>query len=168
MFGLATDDSHHYHGQKEKNARTGRGWVVVRAKSLSAVSLIEAMRAGDFYSSSGVEIESIDFDKAKGKLSLKIRPVKGQTFKTEFIGTEADYDKSSSVQLGADGKPMRATKVYSDDVGKVLGASDSLTPEYQLTGKELYVRAVVTSSQEHASPSFKDQKQQAWTQPVGW
>ena len=167
MFGLATDDSHQYHGrQGKKNARTGRGWVVVRAKSLTAISLIAAMRAGDFYSSSGVELDSVDFDKANGKLSLRIKPVQGQTFKTEFIGTMADYDKSSSVRLGADGKPMRATKVYSSDVGKVLGSSDTLTPKYQLTGKELYVRAVVTSSQDHGNPSFENQKQQAWTQPV--
>lgn len=169
MYGLATDDSHQYHGrQGKKNARTGRGWVVVRAKSLTTNSLIAAMRAGDFYSSSGVEFETVDFDKACGKLSLKIKPVKGQTFKTEFVGTLSDYDKSSSVRLGADGKPTRATKVYSDDVGKVLGASDALIPEYQMTGKELYVRAVVTSSQAHGNPSFKNQKQQAWTQPVVW
>jgi len=30
------------------------------------------------------------------------------------------------------------------------------------------VRAVVTSSAPAADPSFPDQKQQAWTQPVGW
>jgi hypothetical protein len=40
--------------------------------------------------------------------------------------------------------------------------------EYTMTGTELYVRAVVTSDRAHHDPSFKDQKQQAWTQPVGW
>jgi hypothetical protein len=55
-----------------------------------------------------------------------------------------------------------------DAIGVVVGRSDSLTPRYQLTGEELYVRAVVTSSQTHPDPSFADQHQQAWTQPVGW
>ena len=168
MFGLATDDSHHYHNQSGKNATTGRGWVMVRAKSLDAKALIDAVNAGEFYSSSGVEIESIEFDQAKGKLGLHIKPIDGQTFETKFIGTLADYDKSSSVQLDASGKPMRATRVYSKDVGKVLASSASLTPRYEMTGKELFIRAVVTSSKPHPNPSFKEQKEQAWTQPVVW
>jgi hypothetical protein len=43
-----------------------------------------------------------------------------------------------------------------------------LAPRYELTGDELYVRAVVTSSKPPHDPSFKDQREQAWTQPVGW
>ena len=37
-----------------------------------------------------------------------------------------------------------------------------------MKGNELYVRAVVTSSLDAVDPSFKGQKKQAWTQPVGW
>jgi hypothetical protein len=33
---------------------------------------------------------------------------------------------------------------------------------------EVYIRAVVTSDQPPADPVFDDQRQQAWTQPVGW
>lgn len=168
LFGLATDDSHHYHNRPGKDATTGRGWVVVRAKSLDPSTLIDAINAGQFYSSSGVELESINFDETNGKLSLKIKAVEGQIFETEFIGTMSGYDKSTSVQLGSNGKPMRATKVYSKDVGKTLKTSLSLTPEYQMTGKELFVRAVVTSNKDHGNPSFKEQKEQAWTQPVVW
>jgi len=36
---------------------------------------------------------------------------------------------------------------------------------YQLTGAELYVRAVVRTNQ---PPLRKDLFEQAWTQPVGW
>ncbi|MFT5304344.1 MAG: hypothetical protein ACI814_005171, partial [Mariniblastus sp.] len=79
-----------------------------------------------------------------------------------------NYDKTATAQLSADGKPVRATKIYSKDVGAVLATSDSLEPQFQLTGNELYVRAVVTSSRQHPNPSFKEQKEQAWTQPVGW
>jgi hypothetical protein len=61
-----------------------------------------------------------------------------------------------------------ATREYSGDVGQTLAAVEGLSPEFRLTGRELYVRAVVTSSQPHHDPSFEDQRQQAWTQPVGW
>jgi len=64
--------------------------------------------------------------------------------------------------------PVPATRKYSGDVGQTLAAVEGLSPEFRLTGRELYVRAVVTSSQPHHDPSFKDQRQQAWTQPVGW
>ena len=40
--------------------------------------------------------------------------------------------------------------------------------KYQLSGDELYVRAVVTSDRDHPNPSFRNQKEQAWTQPVAW
>jgi hypothetical protein len=49
-----------------------------------------------------------------------------------------------------------------------LKTVEGLTPKYELTGDELYVRAVVTSSKPPRDPSFKDQREQAWTQPVGW
>jgi hypothetical protein len=53
-------------------------------------------------------------------------------------------------------------------VGQVLATTEGLSAKYTLTGKELYVRAIVTSSKAPIDPSFKVQKQQAWTQPVGW
>jgi hypothetical protein len=53
-------------------------------------------------------------------------------------------------------------------VGQVLATVEGLSPKYTLTGKELYVRTIVTSSKAASDPSFAGQKQQAWTQPVGW
>ena len=168
MLGLATDDSHHYHGQPKKDAITGRGWIMVHSKSLDAVSLIDAMNAGDFYSSSGVEFESIQFDAEGKSLELTIKAQPGVTFTTDFIGTKRGYDKTSTAQLDANRKPIRSTRVYSKDVGQVFATSQSLTPKYELEGDELFVRAVVTSSRAHPRASFKGQKEQAWTQPVGW
>ncbi len=83
-------------------------------------------------------------------LTLKIDSEEGTTYQTQFIGTLKHEPKDG------------------ERIGIVLATSDGLQPSYQLTGDELYVRAVVTSSAEHVDPSFKNQKQQAWTQPVGW
>ncbi len=137
MLGLATDDSHTYHGTP--GSHTGRGWVMVHSPQLSARALIEAMNRGDFYASSGVELESVRFDQDEKILSVKINPQPGVTYATQFIGTRAGYDKQAVVQLDAEGKPIRATRVYSDDVGAVLAESDSLQPSYQLIGDELFV-----------------------------
>lgn len=151
LLGLGTDDTHHYHGQG--GSRPGRGWVMVRAKHLTPESLIEAMKAGDFYASSGVTLKDVRFDKTSKKLSLKIDGAKGATYTTQFIGTTRDFGKNDD--------PRK-----SDAVGKVLATSTDLNPSYTFKGDEYYVRAVVTSSEGAVDPSYEGQKKQAWTQPV--
>lgn len=151
MFGIGTDDSHEYHGMA--GSRPGRGWVMVRAEYLTPEHLIKALKRGDFYASSGVELDDVRFDASQKELRLSIRPQAGVTFKTEFIASLADAPEDGALPK---------------TIGKVMATSDSLTPSYTMTGKELYVRAVVTSSQVPVDPAFEGQFQQAWTQPVGW
>ena len=73
--------------------------------------------------------------------------MEGVDFETQFIGTR------------------RSTP---DTTGEVFTTVSGPTAEYQLSGDELYVRAVITSTREHPNPSYSDQKEQAWTQPIGW
>jgi hypothetical protein len=175
LFGIATDDSHAYHG-KPDGARPGRGWQMVRATHLTPEHIIRAIKAGESYASSGVTLREIRYDPAKKTLELEIEPSGDATFQTLFVGTLRGFDDSSQPVLGEDGqplkdksgKPIRASRRYSDDIGRVLATVDGPNPRYELTGKELYVRAIVISSQPPADPSFEGQKAQAWTQPVGW
>jgi hypothetical protein len=166
LLGVATDDSHDYHGTP--GSRPGRGWIFVRATELEPETLIRAIKAGDFYASSGVVLDDIQFDDDQRVLRLSIKSDDGAEYTTAFIGTRRGYDASSKPAVDDEGNPIRATRVYSDDVGEVLASAAGATPEYRLTGDELYVRAVVTSTRPAADPSFEGQRQQAWTQPVGW
>src|SRR3954453_16610913 len=50
----------------------------------------------------------------------------------------------------------------------MLATVEGTSPRYRLKGDELYVRAVVTSTEPPENPSFPEQRAQAWTQPVGW
>lgn len=142
LYGLATDDSHDHHGNKTR-ALPGRAWVRVRARHLSPESIVRAIRAGDFYSSTGVELEDVVFE--KGTLSLRIQAAGTETFTTRFIGTRK-------------GGPA----------GETLAETKGMRPAYTLKGDELYVRAVVTSSGAPAVPSDEFPTKRAWTQPVGW
>jgi hypothetical protein len=167
LYGLGNDDSHNYHGRRGSNP--GRGWIMVRARHLTPESLVRAIEAGDFYASSGVTLSDVRYSAESGVLELNIKPEKGVTYVTEFIGTTAGYPSESKPRLDKDGKPLPGvTRKYSHEIGKVLAREEGLTPRYKLTGKELYVRAVVTSSKHHPDPSFGHQHEQAWTQPVGW
>jgi hypothetical protein len=166
LYGLATDDSHNYH--RPSGSRPGRGWIWVRAGELSADTLVRAMYRGDFYASSGVQLDRIRFDAGTGEYSFEIVPAAGTTYRTQFIGTRRGYDEATRPRLDEQGQPIRSTRIYSSDIGEVLATSEALTPVYKLQGDELYVRAVVTSSRDHPDPSFASQKEQAWTQPVAW
>lgn len=147
LFGIASDDSHYYHGG---NVKPGRGWIMVRAKALAAGELVKAMQAGDFYASSGVAFKSIEFDAASGELKIEIDPVEGESYITQLIGT----------RRGGEGDPAK--------VGEVFATVTGTSVVYKLKGDEWYVRATVTSDAPHPIPSFADQHKQAWSQPVGW
>jgi len=166
LFCVATDDSHDYDGKGD--CRPGRGWIMVRAAKLDPDTIVRAIKAGDFYASSGVTLRDVRYDASKNLLQLEIVPEKGVEYTTQFIGTKQGYDPNSEPRTGRDGKPVRTTRKYSADVGQVFATVKGESPGYQLTGNELYVRAVVTSTKPHRDPSFKGQFQQAWTQPAGW
>jgi hypothetical protein len=166
LMGVGTDDTHDYHG--EPGARPGRGWIYVESRYLTPEHLIRAIKAGRFYASSGVELTSFQYDEKTKRYSLAIKAEPGVTYSTEFIGTLADADFTSTPAIDKDGKPIRATRKYSGEIGKTLATVTGNHPTYTLTGKELYVRATITSNKPHRDPSYKDQKQQAWVQPVGW
>ena len=162
LYGVATDDSHNYHG-KPGGATVGRGWVMVRARFLTPEHLVRAMEAGDFYASSGVNLKFINFDKANQQLTIEIDAQPGEAYAIEFIGTRKNYDRTVTPRGNGE---ERLTKKYSSDVGAVLQKSQGRSATYRMQGDELYVRAVVTSTATLDDPSFEGQPKQAWTQPV--
>ncbi|MHA3770601.1 hypothetical protein ACXR0O_03575 [Verrucomicrobiota bacterium sgz303538] len=166
LYGLASDDSHNYHGDPDpkKQSHPGRGWLMVRAASLSPEHLIAALENGDFYASSGVTLK--DVRRGKDTLSLEIAAEPGVTYRTEFIGTRKGYDRSSEIITGKAGETMRATRRYSPDIGAVLATVEGPSASYTLQGDEIYVRARVTSSKPKTDPYRAGETEQAWTQPL--
>jgi len=152
LFGVATDDSHDYHSGpgSRQSSRPGRGWVMVRASHLTPEKIIQALQVGDFYSSSGVVLSEVGFDASTQTLTVDIEPAGTATFTTRFIGSFA----------AKDGEPPR--------IGVELATVEGLSASYTLGGDELYVRAVITSSDVPYDPVWEGQLQQAWTQPFGW
>ena len=141
---------------------------MVRAKHLTAEKLIAAIQRGDFYASSGVLLTAIQYDNENKTIALDIAGQEGVTYTTQFIGTPVNYDRSSAAVVDEEGHEVRATRRYSSEVGMVFASVEGTNPRYTLTGNELYVRTTVVSSQAVDNPVFVGQRQQAWTQPVGW
>ena len=139
LYGLGTDDCHNYHNAA--GSTPGRGWVMVRARSCTTRALLAAIERGDFYASSGVVLADVSFDGAT--LAIEVCGQAGADYVTEFIGTTET------------GEP-----------GEVLARAQGLNPSYRLSGDELFVRATITSTLRADNPVWKDQRRQAWVQPV--
>lgn len=164
LYGVGTDDAHDYQ-EMGKGANPGRGWVMVKAPELETNALLAAMQKGDFYASSGVLLDNIQRNKSGLSFTIKAEP--GISYTTEFFGTPKGFTTTSKEALDENGavKP-RATRIYSDEVGKLLDKTTSTNPSYQFKGEDMYVRARITSDKLHPNPFKKGDFEMAWTQPA--
>lgn len=164
IYGIGTDDSHHYKEFAPGKSNPGRGWIMVRAKELSAKSLIAAMEAGEFYASSGVQLNKVE--RNRKSYAIEIKPETGVTYTTQFIGTRKGFDPTSEPVRSESGTPLRVTHRYSKDVGVILAEVKGTSARYELKGDEIYVRAKIISSKLKANGPITNEVERAWTQPL--
>ncbi|HEY2252967.1 MAG TPA: hypothetical protein VGH74_17970 [Planctomycetaceae bacterium] len=171
MWGLATDDGHHYHDIPSRHNEPGRGWIVVLARSLTATELIKSMERGWFYASTGVTVDR--FAVSRHGIEVRIKPEEGVEYTIDFIGTQTGFDVASEAVLGElSGASLRTTRRYSNDIGRVLKSYSGTRAVYEFGNNDLYVRPRVTSTKMHPNPSIPGEYERAWCQPVrgpaGW
>jgi len=168
MFAVATDDSHHYQEFGPGFINSGRGWVMVRSRYLTAESIIRAMEAGDFYASTGVTLR--DVRREGGRLSLEIEPEPGVSYVVQFIGTRRGFDPATEEILQPPAEPGEMPTLphrrYSKNVGAILAEVRGTRASYTLTGDEIYVRAKIISSKPKDNGSSQGEFESAWTQPL--
>ncbi len=141
MYGLATDDSHHYHTEGHEWSNAGRGWIVVRTDSLKPKSIIKAMESGDFYASTGVELNDITFE--NNTLSLDIKEEENVSYKIAFIGCKKEQS------IAEEFKVIEANKA-----------------SFELTDDMLFVRCKIISSKLQDNHIEDLLYEMAWIQPV--
>lgn len=137
---------------------------MVRAGRLDPPSIIAALEAGDFYSTSGVTLR--DVRRSGDGLRIEIEPEDGVTYRTRFIGTRRTFNDTRTPLVNAAGEKLRVTQRYHGDVGEVLAEVEGPVATYRIRGDELYVRATVSSSRRISNPSRPDETAAAWIQPV--
>jgi hypothetical protein len=165
MYGVGVDDSHHYHATGFDKSNSGRGWVMVRAKHLTAESIVRAMEAGDFYATSGVTL--LDVQREKDRLSVSIKSEPGVTYTTYFIGTRKGYPTTSEIIPAAAGQERTLPhRRYSKEIGAVIAEVKGTSASYMLRGDEIYVRGRVVSSKRKVNGSVEEEFETAWTQPL--
>ena len=116
LHGIAVDDAHVFKRMRPEDSNPGRGWVQVYASELSEPAILEALEAGEFYSSNGVTLKSVSRDSKT--LKLEIDENGFAKYDIRFIGKG----------------------------GKLLAQSHGPSAEYRLQSGDGYVRAVVHDS----------------------
>ena len=166
VYGIGTDDTHHYRPGDTGYSRPGHAWVSVFARKLTADAILDAMKAGRFYVSTGVELGKIDFDGSI--LKVKVAAISGVNYEIKFITTRRGFDRTSEkfVDPESGKKPAREGIHYSDDIGRTVRCVKGVSAEYKLAPDDLYVRAVIVSDRKPENKASNEPEfQTAWTQP---
>ena len=117
IWAVAVDDSHHLKRPWDVDvAPPGKAWIMVRAEKAEAAAILAAIRRGDFYGSTGVELEEYAVD---GKsIRVKVKEKNLARYVIQFIGGG----------------------------GRILQETKGADARYAIDGKEPYVRAKVIDS----------------------
>jgi hypothetical protein len=178
VYGIGTDDTHNYRGEKANMCIPGNAWSLVRAESLDADSLVEAMDRGDFVTCEGLEPEDVDFDAGAGRLEVAVG-VSDAPRTIRFIVSKRDFGEKPvgkvTVRPAKHKDVMRFQReisIYDEKVGCVaktveVPAGQPMRTGYTLADDDLYVRARIeergtTVSTAHLHPKGL---RCAWTQP---
>lgn len=116
VFGVASDDAHEFKVWGSEYSNPGGGFIRVRADSLEAGALMESLKKGDFYSSTGVTLTDVKIT-----------------------------DSSYTVEVEENGR-TRYTTFFIGRGGKLLAEISDNPAVYRYTGRESYVRAKVVDS----------------------
>ncbi|GAA4402738.1 hypothetical protein GCM10023187_18140 [Nibrella viscosa] len=141
MYGLATDDSHNYSFFGPTYSNSGRAWVMVNAPELTPKALIEALEAGRFYATTGVELKQLP--QSANTLTVRIKATPKTSYRIQFIGVRKGNERAEILREVAD-----------------------TTARYTLPADVWLVRARVISNTPKFNPFMPGDVEMAWTQPI--
>jgi predicted metal-dependent phosphoesterase TrpH len=117
IYGIADDDAHVFKQPWHAGEPLpGRGWVYVHADRLAPRAIVEALDRGDFYASTGVELNG--YQVTPSAITIEIKQGTVSKYRVQFVGRN----------------------------GQILSEVTSTPAVYRFKGDELYVRAKVLES----------------------
>lgn len=171
LYGIANDDAHYYTPEMQTSPDScNHGWVMVNCKNgFTPNDIIRAMKNADFYATTGVLLDEVDFNADTRTLHVKVQQEADVNYRIEFIVTKKDFDRTIKEKdyLHSTEKFNRRLPIIPNSIGIVAQSLNGTEASYSLKDDDLYVRAVVISDQKHdyaGYPLVPDTKR-AWTQP---
>ena len=139
VWGVASDDTHDYLALDDREAPTpGKAWIVLHAASPTLESIMDAMRKGRFYASTGISIDTYSADDKEISISL---------------GRQRTWRSLAS--------DTRYVTRFIGESGKLLAEVPGTAPRYRFKGTEQYVRASIIDSDGRRAwtqPVFRDKR----------
>jgi hypothetical protein len=142
VWAVAADDSH------RPGFDSLRAWAVVRAPALTKGAIMDALRQGHFYASTGPEIYNVQVNGTE--VRVECSPV-------QTIALVADPTKGAQLGAGRYGPATRARRLRGPQLAQAICDGDALTGAiFTLRGTEKYARVEITDVQ----------GRRAWTNPL--
>ncbi len=111
IWGIANDDAHHPGDE-------GVGWNVVQSESRDAIAIVDALRAGSFYASTGVTIESIRV--AGNTIAISTRNAQRIVASIDYARRVAQVDAAEMVYTVPSGLEMSYVRFECFGAGEAL------------------------------------------------
>lgn len=154
IYGVSSDDAHHFQELSPKLSNPGRGWVMVQAEALTPDAVTQAISLGDFYASSGVFLKTcrrgadayvVEIDTKRTQDELALEPkLRGNKVDAGDAGYRIDF-------IGPGGKTLQT----------VHGTS----ARFPIDASHAYVRVKVSYTSISAENNAIEEYY-AWGQPI--
>ena len=151
IYGVGADDEHHLQKWGPDAANPGRSWIMVEAEELNEEKILDAIKTGDFYASTGVELSL--YEAGDNLISVEID--KKKTLKTLRSG------------LGIGRIAEEGMKGFRIDVigrgGEIIHSVNAERLDYPFNKIDNYIRIRATYCKKHKG---NYETYYAWMQPV--
>jgi hypothetical protein len=154
IYGVSSDDAHHFQAIAPNKSNPGRGWVMVQASALTPDALTQAMLSGNFYASNGVYLKTCK--KSQGDYRVEVDDARTAAELVSNLKLRGKH-----VVEGVEGYRI----AFIGPNGKELKAVDGLSESFQFDAAITYVRAKVTYTRAHPDKGGFEEYY-AWGQPV--
>ncbi len=152
IYGVSSDDAHHFAKSDTMSSNPGRGWVMVRARELKEDAITDAMVRGDFFASNGVMLSTCSRSQTEYKIVVDEKRTARELAMPELRGKR--------VSAGPEGYLIE----FIGPQGLVLSATRGTAATYRTKKSDTFVRARVTLRRCHQKGGLEEFY--AWGQPV--
>ncbi|MCO6478707.1 MAG: PHP domain-containing protein [Phaeodactylibacter sp.] len=151
IYGVSSDDAHHFQEWSPERSNPGRGWVMVRSDTLTPGAITRAMEQGDFYATNGVILLEV----ATGSSQYRVAIDTSLTYKE----LESPFVTGKKENEGREGFFIE----FIGPKGQVLEKVEGTRAVYGLDGAPAYVRCKLSFTR--PAPEGGYERFFAWTQP---
>lgn len=151
IYGVSSDDAHHFQEWSPERSNPGRGWVMVRSDTLTPGAITHAMEQGDFYATNGVILSEVAIEGGQYRVAIDT----SLTYKE----LESPFVTGKKENEGRQGFLIE----FIGPGGQVLEKVEGTQAAYGLEKAGAYLRCKLSYARRNPEGGYE--RFFAWTQP---